>query len=67
LHDDILTQITRYIIIGLLGIIGYFIRDIINKLGDFEDHVQELSTKVAILLDRDRRKRLQDYDNGKTD
>jgi len=61
-HDDILTQVVRFVIIGMLAIIGYFLRGVLRTVVTMEKQVNVLEQKVAIILDRDRRKRLSDYD-----
>lgn len=62
MHDDILTQVVRFVIIGMLAIIGYFLRGVLRTVVTMEKQVNVLEQKVAIILDRDRRKRLSDYD-----
>lgn len=57
------SSILRYIILGLLGVVGFFLRGVLSNLGKLQTEVQELKTKIAIVLDRDRRKRLGDYEN----
>ncbi len=55
------------VLLILVSIASYFLKRSLNELDQMEKQVQELKTKVSILLDRDRRKRLQDYEeeNGK--
>ncbi len=55
------------VLLILVSIASYFLKRSLNELDSMEKQVQELKTKVSILLDRDRRKRLQDYEeeNGK--
>lgn len=62
MHGDIFPQIVQLVVVGILGVITYFIKRIIKQLDDMEKTVKELEIKVAIILDRDRRRRLQDYD-----
>lgn len=45
----------------LLGVVSYFLKQRLSDQDKLQDTVQELKTKIAVLLDRDRRKRLRDY------
>ena len=63
MHGDIFPQIVQLVVVGILGVITYFLKRVIKQLDDVEETVKELEIKVAIILDRDRRRRLQDY-NG---
>ena len=47
----------------LLGVVSYFLKQRLSDQDKLQDKVQNLTTKIAILLDRDRRKRLHDYDD----
>jgi hypothetical protein len=53
----------RFLIVGLLGIAAYFVRGILHTVSALEESVYDLKTKVAVILDRDRRKRIGDYEN----
>lgn len=46
----------------LLGIVSYFLKRSLGKQDSMEEKIQALETRVAILLDRDRRRRLEDYE-----
>jgi heme/copper-type cytochrome/quinol oxidase subunit 2 len=61
-HTDVFWNVVQLVIVGILGVISYFVKRIIKQLDDMEEDVQELKIKVAIILDRDRRRRLQDYE-----
>lgn len=62
MHGDTFSQVVQLVIVGILGIITYFVKRIIKQLDDVEEDVEELKIKVAIILDRDRRRRIQDYE-----
>lgn len=62
MHGDIFPQIVQLVVVGILGVITYFLKRVINQLDKMEEEVSELKIKVAIILDRDRRRRLQDYE-----
>jgi hypothetical protein len=47
--------------IVLLGIVSYFLKRSLGTQDKLQDEVQELKTKIAVILDRDRRRRLSDY------
>ena len=51
----------QFLSITLLGVVSYFLKRAINDLDHLTDKVGELQVKVAILLDRDRRQRVEDY------
>lgn len=63
MHDDVLAWLMRFLIVGLLGIAAYFVRGILHTVSALEESVYDLKTKVAVILDRDRRKRIGDYEN----
>lgn len=45
----------------LLGVVAYFLKRSLIAQDALEQKVQTLETKIAVLLDRDRRRRLEDY------
>ena len=47
--------------IVLLGVVSYFLKRSLSTQDKLEGEVQELKTKIAVILDRDRRRRLADY------
>jgi hypothetical protein len=47
--------------IVLLGIVSYFLKRCLVTIDKLETEVQDLKVKIAIMVDRDRRKRLADY------
>jgi cell division protein FtsB len=51
----------------LLGIVSYFLKQRRGDQDKLQDQVQKLTTKIAVLLDRDRRKRIKDYDEEEGD
>ena len=46
----------------LLGLVSYFLKRSMVTIDDLEKRVAKMETSVAILIDRDRRKRLEDYE-----
>lgn len=58
----------QWLILVLLSIIAYFLRSYKLEQDKFKEtitkDIQELGKEVAILLDRDRRKRLTDYEQA---
>lgn len=46
----------------LLGVVSYFLKRSMVTIDDLEKRVAKMETSVAILIDRDRRKRLEDYE-----
>lgn len=54
------------VVIGLCSIIvtvvGFIVKGAIQQQASLQETVEGLKTKVAVLLDRDRRKRLTDYE-----
>lgn len=52
----------QLVIVSLLGIVSYFLKRTMDTLDRVEERTSKMETKVAILLDRDRRKRLEDYE-----
>lgn len=54
--------ILQFLGIVLLGIISYFLKHSLDDLDTLEDKVQALEVDVAVLLDRDRRNRLAEYE-----
>ena len=46
----------------LLAMVGYFLRAVARNQEKFADKITALEKQVAILNDRDRRKRLADYE-----
>ncbi len=61
---DKFDEIIRLFIVALLGIFSLFFRRLIRELDDAKKEIQELKTKVAVITDRDRMRRLEDYNNG---
>lgn len=49
-----------------LGIISYFLKRSVSELDSIKTEVAQLKTKVAILLDRDRQRRLADYEQAES-
>lgn len=47
---------------GLLGVVSYFLKRTIVVLDSVEEKIQKMEIRVAVLLDRDRRKRIRDYE-----
>jgi hypothetical protein len=47
--------------IVLLGVVSYFLKRSLSTQDKLEEKVQKLETRIAVILDRDRRKRLTDY------
>jgi len=45
----------------LLGIVSYFLKRSMVTIDDLEKRVATMETRIAVLLDRDRRRRLEDY------
>ena len=54
----------QFVTVILLGVVSYFVKRSMVAMDDLEKRVGTMETKVAILLDRDRRKRLEDYERG---
>ena len=52
----------QFISVVLLGVVSYFLKRSMDTIDDLEKRVASMETQVAILLDRDRRKRLEDYE-----
>lgn len=52
----------NFALLMLVGVVAYFLKRLVRELDDMEAKFVELNTKVAILIDRDRRKRLEDYE-----
>lgn len=52
----------NFAIVVVVGAVGYFLRRLIRSLDNVEEKVHSLEIKVAILCDRDRMRRLEDYD-----
>lgn len=51
----------------LLAAISFFLKRLVGRQDATEKELGEIKTEVAILLDRDRRKRIDDYErNGDT-
>jgi len=46
----------------LLGVVSYFLKRCMATIDDLEKRLGAMETRVAILLDRDRRRRLEDYE-----
>jgi hypothetical protein len=61
IQEDAFGQLVRLVVIAILGVISYFLKRVISSVDKLEDKVETLGTKVAVLIDRDRRKRLKDY------
>lgn len=53
----------------LLGFCSYFLKRSVGALETLQNEFHKLDKKVAVIVDRDRRKRLEDYDreNGEDD
>lgn len=51
----------NFALVLVVSIVGYFLKRLVGAVDTVEKEVQELKTKVAILLDRDREQRLNDY------
>jgi hypothetical protein len=63
LDDTTFSQIVRLIIVAILGVITFFLKRILGDLDNVRKEVEELKIKVAVILDRDRQHRLEDYDD----
>lgn len=46
----------------LLGIVSYFLKRCMDTIDDLEKRLGTMERRVAVLLDRDRRRRLEDYE-----
>ena len=57
----------QFVCVILLGVVSYFLKRCMVTMDGLEKRVSTMETKVAILLDRDRRKRLEDYERGSND
>lgn len=53
----------RFASVVMVGIVAYFLKRSLGDQDDIKKELQELKTKVAVILDRDRRKRMEDYAN----
>jgi hypothetical protein len=49
----------------LLGIVSYFLKRAIDTVDKMEEKLHSLELRIAVILDRDRRRRLDDYENEK--
>lgn len=54
----------QLISIVLLGVVSYFLKRSMGTIDNLEKRVTTMETRVAVLLDRDRRRRLADYARG---
>ena len=54
----------NFALVLVVGTVGYFLRRVVNSLDKLEEEVQALEVKVAVLIDRDRMQRLDDYEKG---
>ena len=48
-------------ILVLLGVVTYFLKRSLHRQDSMEKQIHSLETRIAVLLDRDRRRRLADY------
>lgn len=60
---DVATTVMGGVGTIVLSLVGFIVRSFRGDIATLEKTVRELETHVAVLLDRDRRKRLEDYDN----
>lgn len=51
----------QWVGVTVLGILAYFLKKVLNNVEDLNTKVHELQTSVAVILDRDRRRRIKDY------
>lgn len=65
-------ELLHLVLTGLTGIcslatcvVGFLVKRAIRNIDALETSHADLKTKVAILLDRDRRRRLEDYQREK--
>lgn len=56
----------QWVGLTLLAIVGYFLKKVLSKIEELSDTVGELKTSVAVILDRDRRRRIRDYKDDET-
>lgn len=59
---DTLINVPTIVLSGLLGVVSYFLKRTIDVLDSVETKIQKMEIRIAVLLDRDRRKRISDYD-----
>ena len=52
----------QFVSVVMLGVVSYFLKRSMGTIDDLEKRVATMETRVAILLDRDRRRRLEDYE-----
>jgi len=62
---DSITEPSHIILAVAFAIASFFLKRLANSIDVLERELQDLKEKVAILIDRDRRKRLEDYEKEK--
>jgi hypothetical protein len=64
---ELVHYIFSFITTAILGLVGYFLNRIMHELDEAQSEIQRLRERVAILLDRDRQRRLSDYERWNED
>lgn len=59
--ENILLTVVNIVCTFVVGSVGFFVQRAIRANDELRQTVGRLETNVAILLDRDRRRRLEDY------
>jgi hypothetical protein len=73
-HEPIFDQVTGLIVLFVLGAFTLFFRRLIGDLDaarkaitELDEKLQILDRRVAVIIERDRNRRLQDYENDYND
>lgn len=55
----------NFALVLVISIVAFFLKRLVSAVDKVEEEVQELKTRVAVLLDRDREQRLNDYKSSR--